>query len=285
MNTSRLVLSCGCNQNCLFCDAAHSRFDDRAEMVADGLASDALAGRVNITGGEPTLDPRLTGLIKKIKRNRSKYVAVLTNGLKLASEKYLRDLEAAGLDEVVLSFFEPEAERYDFLADAPGAFAKKTAAMENLGRSKIKTTVNLLVYSGNQSSVSGIMKMLCKKYGIKNFAISVLEPDCERVAARPWLVPDMGVVIKALSGISRYRKKPGICCMVPANGAIPRCVAERLGIAYPDGAVSGADVQERVRIKPEGVCSICVHKGGCAGMIKPYAIGLIKFLRKSAPHA
>ena len=250
MNTTRIVLSCGCNQNCLFCDAGHSRFNDRAERISAELASDARAGRVNITGGEPTLDSRLPGLIKKIKQNKLKSVAVLTNGLKFASKKYLRALQSAGTDEVVLSFCEPEADRYDLLTGTPGAFAKKLAAMENLRRSGIKTTVNLLIYSGNQSSAAAIVERLYVKYGIRDFALSVLEPDCGRVLARPWLVPKIGIVLKSLSGIADYCEKREISCMVPANGAIPRCAAERLGIPYPAGAVNGADVQEKIRVKP-----------------------------------
>lgn len=285
MNTSRIVLSCGCNQDCLFCDAGHARFYDNAELAAGRLASEPPAGRVNITGGEPTLDPRLPGLIRKLKTNGSKYVAVLTNGLKFASEKYLLGLGAAGLDEVVLSFFEAEAGRYDLLTNTPGAFAKKLAAMENLRRSGIKTTVNLLIYSGNQSSVPALVRGLYERYGIRDFALSVLEPDCERVAARPWLVPKIETVLKSLAGAAGYAEKHGISCLVPANGAIPRCAALKLGVAYPCGPVSGADLQEKNRLKPAALCAACPHRSACAGLVKAYAVGLARFLGKRGGHA
>ena len=279
-NTSRLVLSCGCNQNCLFCDAGHLGFDDRAELIAEELSSDSLAGRVSVTGGEPTLDPRLPGLIRKIKKNKLKHVAILTNGLRFASRRYLDSIKSAGMDEVVLSFFESDADRYDLLANAPGAFVKKIAAMENLRQSGTKTKINLLVYSGNQTSAARIVEWLYGKYGIKEFALSVLEPDCERVQANPWLIPDIKVVLKSLSRIAVYCGKNGISCMVPANGAIPRCAADTLGVKYPGGIIKGADIQEKVRIKPAGLCAGCGHMAACAGIIRHYALGLAGFLRK-----
>ena len=285
MNTSRLVLSCGCNQHCMFCDAAAAAAEDGAEFAAAELARGTRAGRVNITGGEPTLDPRLPSLIRKIKKSGLKYVAVLTNGLKLSSKKYLLELESAGTDEIILSFFEPEPERYDLLTGTPGALARKLKALENLRGSAVKTTVNLLVYSGNQSSADKILERLHTEYGIRNFALSVLEPDCERVLARPWLIPEIGTVLRSLSRISKYCKKHRLSCLVPANGAIPRCAAEKLRLAYPAGEVNGADMQERTRIKPDALCSGCARKVACAGMIRVYALGLARFLKRSRPDA
>jgi len=264
----------------LFCDAGHFSFDDRAEHIAKELASDSLAGRVSITGGEPTLDPRLPGLIRRIKKNKLKYVAILTNGLRFASRQYLDSIKSAGMDEVVLSFFESDADRYDLLANTPGAFVKKIAAMENLRQSGIKTKINLLVYSGNQASAARIVEWLYGKYGIKEFVLSVLEPDCERVQAKTWLIPDIKVVLKSLSCIAAYCGKNRISCMVPSNGAIPRCAADILGVTYPVGIIKGADVQEKVRIKPAGLCAGCDHLDVCSGMIRPYALGLAGFLRK-----
>ncbi|MDA8242884.1 MAG: radical SAM protein [Elusimicrobia bacterium] len=277
MKTSRLVLSCGCNQDCLFCDAGGVKRTAGAAGRAAALAADPGNARVNITGGEPTLHPGLPGLVRRLKKG-GKYVALLTNGLRLASADYLRELAMAGLDEVVVSFFESEPERYDALAGVKGGFAKKAAALKNLRRSGIKTSVNFLVYSGNQSSAPALVRELRKKHGVKDIVLSLLEPDCERVRARRWLIPDAAAALRSLSAIAGLRRKLGLRCMLPAGGAVPPCVAEELGLHCPAGEVSGADFQPRLRVKPAGVCSACPHSASCPGFVKAYAVGMVKFL-------
>jgi MoaA/NifB/PqqE/SkfB family radical SAM enzyme len=57
----------------------------------------------NLSGGEPTLNPNLMSIISFLKK-RGKKILIGTNGLKTSDKAFLKNLENAGLDGLMLAF-------------------------------------------------------------------------------------------------------------------------------------------------------------------------------------
>jgi len=71
---------------------------DVIEAMADGQVKSCL-----LIGGEPTLYPYLAKVIQFIRQNTKIKTTLITNGRKLASQEYLKQLIDAGLQRVVIS--------------------------------------------------------------------------------------------------------------------------------------------------------------------------------------
>lgn len=108
MASGTVLITRRCNQNCHFCT-------QRAEADPEGFDSDERiigeirrirnqgAARLTLTGGEPTLDPRLTGYLRIARTLGFRDVVLETNGLHLASVEFCKRLLRAGLARARIS--------------------------------------------------------------------------------------------------------------------------------------------------------------------------------------
>lgn len=82
----------GCNANCLFCESKESGIFDENKFIEKYrlLANEIRIQKINMTGGEPTLNiDRLKRIIKEIKKINDPIIVINTNGYNL--EKLFED--------------------------------------------------------------------------------------------------------------------------------------------------------------------------------------------------
>jgi MoaA/NifB/PqqE/SkfB family radical SAM enzyme len=119
-------LSKVCNNHCRFChdrsslDGSLRPYDDVLRELREGRA--AGAERAVLSGGEPTLHPRLPDAIRDAHRLGYRWAQIVTNGRRLAYPSFLQSLLDAGLDEVTFSLHGSTAAVHDDLVGVPGAF-------------------------------------------------------------------------------------------------------------------------------------------------------------------
>jgi len=121
---------------------------------------------IRFIGAEPTMNENLFDMIK-IVRKLGHTPSLLTNGLKLAQEKYVIDLKKSGLNWLGLSMNggldDKVYKRFD-----NGKYAKlKTRALEYCIKHKIVPHINIIVDPTNLHVINPLIKYaieLCKKY-------------------------------------------------------------------------------------------------------------------------
>jgi hypothetical protein len=145
------------------------------------LASAWKAGipHVTFTGGEPTRRPDLTALIGYA-QELGQISGLLTEGRRLADAAYMKSLEAAGLDHILLSL-------------APFDEASKNGLRAALA-SDVFTAVHLTL-SGSPSQATAFLREL-KQLGVPAVSLTVTDPGDagrELLTATRQAVADLGI--------------------------------------------------------------------------------------------
>ena len=105
----RISLTDACNLRCVYCMPEHITFRRRDELLQDEeilrlvrIFAQLGVDKIRLTGGEPTIRPRLVELVRQIKRTPGiRDLAMTTNGLLLP--ELAHPLKQAGMDRVNIS--------------------------------------------------------------------------------------------------------------------------------------------------------------------------------------
>lgn len=150
LRTASVNIESGCNAACNHCSADHMM--DETSTRQDKLSLDeyrrALDGflrlgavSINLTGGEPMLNPDVYDIIRMVPPWRG-VVNIQTNGLALADEAVTKKLAEAGCYIVMISLHSHRSEVHDGLLNVPGAYSKVMAAIENCHKYKMPVILN-----------------------------------------------------------------------------------------------------------------------------------------------
>lgn len=137
-----------CDLNCKFCYANSGGKDflsiERIEEMLDLFLESEFGSAeiLQISGGEPTMHPRIIDIIKLAKSKKIKYILLNTNGLRIArDEQFAKDLsQFIGGFEVYLQFDCLDDNIYQSFRGKKLVDIKKKA-IENLAKYKIPTTL------------------------------------------------------------------------------------------------------------------------------------------------
>jgi len=143
------------------------------------------AGNVMLAGGEPTVREDLPLLIRTAKEQDPKRkVSIATNGQKLRSIEYVKELKESGLDFVFLSHNDRQYEISDEV------FLNKTAALENCR--KVGLPVWLSRTIDDLSQIDSLEELL-EKYGrgVFNVTLRAAKPFGPVTPARQLFVSDI----------------------------------------------------------------------------------------------
>jgi MoaA/NifB/PqqE/SkfB family radical SAM enzyme len=85
-----------------------------------------------LTGSEVTLRSDLPELARRARDHGFEHVRIQTHGMKLANERYCRELVDAGIDEYFVSVTAADAATHDAITEVAGSFEKTLRGLENL---------------------------------------------------------------------------------------------------------------------------------------------------------
>ena len=150
-----------CNMACRNCYIPNRTIPDlNSEWVVAMMRRLPPGTFVRLIGAEPTLHPELPLMIAQARRCKL-HPLVVTNGLRLADRAYLRELKAAGVQIIVLSFnggFDDDL--YEAIDDLRCA-DKKIAALENLRAEHMYTAMGMIVVRGvNESEPANVLRYI-----------------------------------------------------------------------------------------------------------------------------
>jgi organic radical activating enzyme len=163
-----------CNLNCSFCYNNSGRESGEHFQIEDILkaSGDSYHG-VYLTGGEPTLHPKLVSIIKELSR-RKKRVTILTNGIKMSDGTYTAQIVKAGLSTIVLQFdtFHESTSR-EIRGESLVKIKKRTIA--NAERNALPVILfTLLIRDKNLDDLKEFPKFLYTNSAIKMLNLSTI---------------------------------------------------------------------------------------------------------------
>ena len=156
-----------CNLGCPICftynrpDRIYHMSVEEMERTVDWIIeSSERVDLINITGGEPTLHPRILDLLRCCNRPEIGRITMNSNGLRLAEDPNLCEQMAELGVYIVLSFntFDPETALRLHGRDVVEA---KLRAIENLTRAGVKMTLlHVMMRDTNEDAIAGILRLM-----------------------------------------------------------------------------------------------------------------------------
>src|SRR5262249_22796230 len=113
------------------------------------IEAGARGARISISGGEPTLNPKLIEYLRLARQHSHGLVELQTNAIRFGDMAFTRAVIAAGVDEVFVSLHGSSAEISDAVTEAPGTFVKTVAGLDNLARLDVALGLNFVMCERN----------------------------------------------------------------------------------------------------------------------------------------
>ena len=114
----RISITDRCNFRCVYCMEPDVQFQPRENVMTPGeiirmarVAQSLGVRKIRLTGGEPTLHPKLTDIISGIRAATDVEIAMISNGSQLTRQK-LSAWKCAGLDRMTISIDSVRADRF-----------------------------------------------------------------------------------------------------------------------------------------------------------------------------
>lgn len=146
--TSRLGIIYRCNQVCTFCELADMNVELTPEKVHAAIVQSRARGskRIIITGGEPTLSPRLAEYVAAAKQQGFEQIELQTNAVLLDKPGLALALREAGLTSAQVSLHGPDSALSDALTAAPGTHRRTLGGIDKLLAAGVRVLLNHLIF-------------------------------------------------------------------------------------------------------------------------------------------
>jgi MoaA/NifB/PqqE/SkfB family radical SAM enzyme len=265
-----------CNQACSFCYVSTHLPPAGDARVREAIVAEARAGHlVTLTGGEPTLHPRLVEFVRAAREHdvAGLGVALQTNAVRLDDASLTDALVAEGVTLVQVSLHAAHAALSDAITQAPGTFARTLKGLDHLARhAAVTLVINYVIVRRNVGDLGGFVELVAARWprALVNVSFAALSTD---------VVPDDGDVMPrytdvmpALEAALDRARALGLAVTGFASMCgVPLClVSERHRPGEGDlGAIpEGWDAGEFVRGEACGGCGL---RGRCYGLRRRYA--------------
>lgn len=261
-----------CNQSCTFCFVS-THLPDPAEASVRA-AIDAIGeqrGSLALSGGEPTLHPRLLDHVRYAKAAGVAEIELQTNATRLSQGDLAARLVEAGVDRAFVSLHGTDAATSDRITEAPGTFDKTLAGIDALARTAVDLRLNFVLCRGNHAQFPAFVRMVADRWPAAAVNVSFVAPSTDLVPRTRALIPRYEDVMPDVAEGMRVGSAAGVTVDgFESMCGIPLCLVpgdvQRFSPLSP--AAAGASSEEFV--KP-ATCTSCVLQTRCFGLRRGYA--------------
>ena len=171
-----------CNHFCGFCSNPTTPYEHTLEsmkLLVDDFVKRKYFG-VILTGGEPSLHPKLPQICDYA-RSKGLHVRMITNGDKLADEKFAKAMANAGLLLAHISVYSVHPKTEEVLRGQPNTLEKAFKAMENCHKYGIDININSVISKYNASHLHENIEYFIKYHPyIKHFVWNNIDASMGR---------------------------------------------------------------------------------------------------------
>jgi molybdenum cofactor biosynthesis enzyme MoaA len=279
-----------CNQKCPFCCVPAT--NRRMELTAIEAELDALGRRrgpretLTISGGEPTVDPRLVQIIEAARRRGFHQFVLQTNGVLLERPGLLDRLIKLGVRRYMVSFHSHQPRLYDRITGSRGQFPQAVRCLRRLLHSThCRVIINVVVNAWNYKDLPGLINFigeLCGRPSHRRRLVvcfsMINEIGLDK--APSWAVSLEAVAPHLRRAVVLCRRKGMRVSRSGSECTFPACLLPNPGrfaarrpipqshVHYIDNVSGGAELIGRV--KPLA-CRRCPYDLGCPGVSARYA--------------
>jgi MoaA/NifB/PqqE/SkfB family radical SAM enzyme len=265
-----------CNQACSFCYVSTHLPPAGDARVREAIAAEAGAGHlVTLTGGEPTLHPKLVDFVRLARAHdvAGLGVALQTNAVRLDDAALTDALVAAGVTLVQVSLHAARAALSDAITQAPGTFARTLAGLDHLARhAAVTLVINYVIVRRNVGELGDFVELVAARWprALVNVSFAALSTDV--VPDDGDVMPRYGEVMPALEAALDRARALGLAVTGFASMCgVPLCLVSarhRPGEGDLGAIPEGWDAGEFVRGE---ACGACALRGRCYGLRRRYA--------------
>ncbi len=273
-----------CNQACRFCFVStHLPAPDDAAIRAAIVAAAGRGARVVLSGGEPTLSPRLLDYVRLARAHGPHPVTLETNAVRLGEPSLAQALVDAGVGVTFVSLHGCRAEISDAITEAPGTFDKTLAGIDRLAALGVTLVLNFVICERNYRELEAQVAFVHARWPGALLNISFVAPSADVVPQERSLVPRYSDVRPYLAraleraaelglAVGGFENMSGLpLCLVPTSTAPDATNATNSTIAraFELGDLpEGLDRGEFVRAD---ACRACALGAKCYGLRRGYA--------------
>lgn len=156
-----------CNQNCGMCwqDRDWGRFGPEQILTWIEDLRAAGAQRLNISGGEPTLDSQLANYIRRAVEIGFSAITVETNAIQFAKPGLADRLREAGITDCFVSLHSGDAATSDAITRAPGTFVRTVAGVKALLAAGVPVHLNCVMTREGLDHLEGVPDFIHAEFG------------------------------------------------------------------------------------------------------------------------
>ena len=274
----RLSLTDRCNFRCRYClpemeQAFHPlentlKWEDWKTVLP--LLKDLGIRKVRLTGGEPTLHPRVLDMVELLARTGFEETALTTNGFRL--EKLAPELKSRGLARVNVHLDSLQAERFDRASQTEGLFGKVLAGLRLAKQMGLSPKVNAVLMRGvNEDEAADFMEF-SEKEGVEVRFIELMPTGTNGDFFREYFVPAMEIKrrLEARFGLEPLERDP-------LGGPSRRFKVKGMGarVGFIGASCEGfCDGCQRLRLTSEGFLKRCLFEPGGLDLKTPIRQGV-----------
>jgi MoaA/NifB/PqqE/SkfB family radical SAM enzyme len=260
-----------CNQSCTFCYVSTHLPAPPDDLTRAAIEEAARRGtKVVLSGGEPTLNPRLAEWVRLAKSLSTLPVQLQTNAVRLDDPELVARLVDAGLDEAFVSLHGATAEVSDRVTEAPGTFVRTLSGLDELSKTRVRVTVNFVLCGWNYLEALAFVDLVGVRWPRALVNFSFVAPSSDLVPRTTEIIPRYADVLPHLAlAIERAQKRglrvvglESMCglplCLVPAS------VKDLALTVVPPGDGDG-------EFQKGAECRACALEPRCYGLRRGYA--------------
>jgi uncharacterized Fe-S cluster-containing radical SAM superfamily protein len=261
-----------CNQACRFCFVStHLPAAEDAAIRAAILEVSRAGGQLALSGGEPTLNPRLVEYVKLGVDNGAREVELQTNAIRLGDAALVRQLVDAGLTHALVSLHASNADISDAITDAPGTFDKTVAGLDQLAKTSLETRVNFVFCEANRLDFPRYVDLVSSRWPTLGITVSFVASSTDVVPRTREMMPRYSEVLPALyEGLEKASAVGIRVCGFESMCGVPLCLVPHDMDRHADLAALPDGIDGGEFLKPEP-CGRCALEAKCYGLRRGYA--------------
>jgi MoaA/NifB/PqqE/SkfB family radical SAM enzyme len=196
-----VVINNSCDENCLFCSIDVKAKDNQRifsfhlpEIIDKLTMQKKISDSIKITGGEPTLHPKLPEIIKHAREIGFRDICIETNGQNFSDEAFAKKIVEAGANRFFISIHGQKAALHEKITRTKKSFQKTVEGTKNLIKIGAFVNSHVVINKINYKHIADTVKFLAD-LGVPLITLSFITIS-GAVLKNKGIIPRIGDVVK-----------------------------------------------------------------------------------------
>ena len=260
-----------CNQSCDFCFVStHLPPAGDAAVRAAIEAAGREAAVLVLSGGEPTMNPRLLDYVRLAKAAGVRGIELQTNATRLDAA-VAGALVEAGVEQATVSLHASTAELSDAITGAPGTFVQTLRGLDALAPLPLRVQINYVFCQANRDDFPNVVELVVARWPRAGITPIFVGSHTDVVPRTPLLIPSFSDILPSLTrGLERARAAGIGVGGLDTMCGLPLCLVPPSEREAFSSAPLPPDAGDGEFVKGD-VCGTCSESHRCYGVRRGYA--------------